>query len=618
MIHNSIAEKNERANYLELIALFSSNEINKALVRFGKKSLAEHFGSLAFGSGSDRTELLSIFAQTAGITFDYYLSWVTMHVFGDLMKSNNIKSAFDPAFGLGSLIYSTISSSSGPETELDFISELDDEVEVSRFLINKLSGYEINPLVAEFAEILGEIFTFDVDVECRDSLRIEESEPQTFDLVMCQSPVGQSLQPEYLKQAWPYGKPPKNSADWAWVQIAQRYINEDGIGCIFIPTSALFRTNPAEAMIRSKMLRDNVIRAIVNLPSVMNSPSKTPISLLILSNQKSATNRNEILLLNMPESSFDDAQGSHFALTSFLIGLTDIFTDYRNFLKGKLELNPGYSAIKFTDDIDFVKNDTNLDPAQYVSSLSKGVTVSLDLKVPIASLLKTASSINGQLSKNMKELSNLAIDGRYFRLGELIDTGMIQLISGTSRNDFKSKREVRKPLPKSVYEKGFSGLLEIPHVSVDDVRSKGNLKQTGFIETDTKGTRQDIVLTQEWDVVFVKTGTPAAKVDVIGGKNIFSPLSILRLTAGYWGDLSPELLAFVLNSENVRKYLRGNSVGRLQISLVPIPILEPASAGIVNKALKQLAELENLSQELGAGLDSISTHLNNALWGQDV
>lgn len=618
MIDNSITEKDERAMYLQLVDPFSSDEINEELGRFADKSLAQLFGSITYGRERYRFELLEDIAESAGIAYEHYLSWVTMHIIGDLMKSNSVNSAFDPAFGLGGLFFPTIASSSGPETEIDFVNELDDEVEVSRFLVNKLRGYEINPLLAEFAEILGEIFTFDVNVECRDSLKVEESEPPTYDLVMCQSPVGQLLNPEYLKQVWPYGKPPKNSADWAWVQIAQRHINDEGIGCIFIPTSALFRPNPAEALIRSKMLRDNVIRAIVNFPSIMNSPSKTPISLLILSSHKSSTNRNQILLLKMPETSFDEARGSHFALHSFLSLLTDVFSDYRNFLKGKLQPNPGYSAIKFTDDVDFVINDSNLDPAQYVSSLSSGVTVSLDLNVPITQLLKTSGSLNDQLSATAKLLTNLEIDGNFFRLGELIDTGMIQLLPGTSRNDFKSKRDIHKPLPKSVYERGFSGFLEIPYVSVDDLRSKGKLKQTGIIETAIRDTKQDIVSSQQGDVVFVKTGTPAAKVDEIGGKNIFSPLSILRLTEGYWGDLSPELLAFVLNSENVRKYLRGNSVGRLQISLVPIPMLEPASAAIVNQALKQLVELENLTQELGTGLDSVLTHLNNALWGQDV
>ena len=125
-----------------------------------------------------------------------------------------------------------------------------------------------------------------------------------------------------------------------------------------------------------------------------------------------------------------------------------------------------------------------------------------------------------------------------------------------------------------------------------------------------------MVSTEPGDVVFIKTGKPAAKVDKLGKNTLLSPLSVLRITEAGRKVISPELLAFVLNSERVKKFIQGSTIGRLMIESIPIPIMDIANSTEINTGLDLIQRLLMKSNDLNAQLSSLEEKLGQVLAGE--
>ena len=125
-----------------------------------------------------------------------------------------------------------------------------------------------------------------------------------------------------------------------------------------------------------------------------------------------------------------------------------------------------------------------------------------------------------------------------------------------------------------------------------------------------------LVSTEPDDVVFIKTGKPAAKVDKLGKNTLLSPLSVLRITEAGRKVISPELLAFVLNSERVKKFIQGSTIGRLMIESIPIPIMDTVNSTEINTGLDLIQRLLMKSNDLNAQLSSLEEKLGQVLAGE--
>jgi len=62
-----------------------------------------------------------------------------------------------------------------------------------------------------------------------------------------------------------YGLPPKNKADWIWIQHMLASLKPDGKLGIVLDNGALFRSR-SEGKIRKKVLQNDLIEAVIALP----------------------------------------------------------------------------------------------------------------------------------------------------------------------------------------------------------------------------------------------------------------------------------------------------------------------------------------------------------------
>ncbi len=108
-----------------------------------------------------------------------------------------------------------------------------------------------------------------------------------------------------------YGMPPRNNGDYAWMQHVARSLKPDGKAIIVMSQGILFRGQPElseeedgrnkkaddEYLIRSGFLRDDLLEAIIVLPSGLFYGNNVPACLVALNKRKPADRKNRVLMI---------------------------------------------------------------------------------------------------------------------------------------------------------------------------------------------------------------------------------------------------------------------------------------------------------------------------------
>ncbi len=94
-----------------------------------------------------------------------------------------------------------------------------------------------------------------------------------------------------------YGTPPKNNGDFAFVQHMIASANSDGMVGVVLPHGALSRGS-SERTIRQGMLADDLVEAVVGLPSGLLYGTSIPMCLLILNKKKLESRKNKVLFVD--------------------------------------------------------------------------------------------------------------------------------------------------------------------------------------------------------------------------------------------------------------------------------------------------------------------------------
>jgi type I restriction enzyme M protein len=96
---------------------------------------------------------------------------------------------------------------------------------------------------------------------------------------------------------FPYGTPPKDAGDLAFVQHMIASTNNDGMVGVVMPHGVLFRGS-SEKAIRQGILEDDLLEAVVGLPAGLFYGTGIPACLLIINKQKPAARKGKVLFIN--------------------------------------------------------------------------------------------------------------------------------------------------------------------------------------------------------------------------------------------------------------------------------------------------------------------------------
>ena len=111
--------------------------------------------------------------------------------------------------------------------------------------------------------------------------------------------------PEANQGRWKYGEPPKNNANYAWLQHIIHHLGPKGRAGVVLANGSLSSQQSGEGEIRRRMVQDDVVDCIVALPSQLFYTTGIPACLWILDKDKGQNgkrdHRGEILFIDARE-----------------------------------------------------------------------------------------------------------------------------------------------------------------------------------------------------------------------------------------------------------------------------------------------------------------------------
>jgi type I restriction enzyme M protein len=179
-----------------------------------------------------------------------------------------------------------------------------------------------------------------------------------------------------------YGLAPKSAADFAFLLHGFHFLRSDGTMAIILPHGVLFRGG-AEERIRTKLLKDNNIDAVIGLPANLFYSTGIPVCILVL---KKCKKEDDVLFINASEH-FEKGKRQNSLNKKNIENIVEAYK-YRK----EIERYSRKVSIK-----EIEKNSYNLNISRYVSTTKDEVQINLN------EVNERLTSINERIEKKSKE-----------------------------------------------------------------------------------------------------------------------------------------------------------------------------------------------------------------------
>lgn len=161
-----------------------------------------------------------------------------------------------------------------------------------------------------------------------------------------------------------YGLAPKSAADFAFLLHGFHFLKQDGTMAIILPHGVLFRGG-AEERIRTKLLKDGYIDAVIGLPANLFFSTGIPVCILVL---KKCKKSDDVLFINASDSEhFEKGKRQNKLRPKDIEKIIDTYK-----LRKEEER---YSRPVAMDEIE--RNGYNLNISRYVSTAKEDVKIDL-------------------------------------------------------------------------------------------------------------------------------------------------------------------------------------------------------------------------------------------------
>lgn len=125
---------------------------------------------------------------------------------------------------------------------------------------------------------------------------------------------------------FPYGTPPKDAGDLAFVQHMIASTNAEGMVGVVMPHGVLFRGS-SEKLIRKGIIEDDLLEAVVGLPSGLFYGTGIPACLLIINKNKTTDRKGKVLFIN-GELEFEEGKNQNKLREQDIAKIVDTFENY--------------------------------------------------------------------------------------------------------------------------------------------------------------------------------------------------------------------------------------------------------------------------------------------------
>ena len=301
--------------------------------------------------------LIKMFADSAGKKGgEFYTPSEVVQLLVSLLKPHAGMRIYDPTSGSGGMLVQARNYLAANNENAANLSLYGQEMNLNTWAICKMNMF-----------LHG---VFSADIRKGDTLRnpqhTQNGELMTFDRVIANPPFslkkwGKDEADNDAYGRFPYGTPPKDAGDLAFVQHMISSTNAEGMAGIVMPHGVLFRGS-SEKAVRQGMLQDDLLEAVVGLPSGLFYGTGIPACLLIINKKKSKARKNKVLFINS-ELEFEEGKNQNKLREQDIAKIVKVFESHCFTEKGDIKR---YSKVVDISEIE--ENDFNLNIRRYADT----------------------------------------------------------------------------------------------------------------------------------------------------------------------------------------------------------------------------------------------------------
>ena len=330
----------------------SDKKLQDLLSHFSRHRLRNEDFADADLMGGAYEYLIKQFADSAGKKGgEFYTPTEVVKLLVSLLKPRAGMKIYDPTVGSGGMLVTTrnylIDHGENPSN----LSLYGQEMNLNTWAICKMNMF-----------LHG---VFNADIRKGDTLgdpqHISGGALQVFDRVIANPPF--SLAKWGKEQAdndpygrFPYGTPPKDSGDLAFIQHMIASLNAEGMMGVVVPHGVLFR-GASEKEIRKGILEDDLLEGVIGLPAGLFYGTGIPAALLIINKRKFPERKGKVFFIN-GELEFAEGKNQNKLRESDIQRILDTFDGYED--------EKRYSKVISIDEIR--ENDYNLNIRRYADT----------------------------------------------------------------------------------------------------------------------------------------------------------------------------------------------------------------------------------------------------------
>lgn len=267
--------------------------------------------------------LIKMFADSAGKKGgEFYTPSEVVSLLVALLKPKAGMRIYDPTSGSGGMLVQTRNYLAAHGENPGNLSLFGQEMNLNTWAICKMNMFLHGVLSA--------------DIRKGDTLRepkhTEGGELMAFDRVIANPPFSLAKwgKDECDNDGFGrfHGTPPKDAGDLAFVQHMIASTNAEGMVGVVMPHGVLFRGS-SEKAIRQGILEDDLLEAVIGLPSGLFYGTGIPACLLIINKRKAADRKGKVLFIN-GELEYEEGKNQNKLRPQDIEKIVTTFDNYQN------------------------------------------------------------------------------------------------------------------------------------------------------------------------------------------------------------------------------------------------------------------------------------------------
>ncbi|MFS1880229.1 type I restriction-modification system subunit M [Vibrio splendidus] len=301
--------------------------------------------------------LIKMFADSAGKKGgEFYTPSEVVQLLVALLKPHAGMRIYDPTTGSGGMLVQTRNHLAKNGENASNLSLFGQEMNLNTWAICKMNMFLHGVQSA--------------DIRKGDTLRepkhTEGGELMSFDRVIANPPF--SLKKWGKDECdsdgfgrFPYGTPPKDAGDLAFVQHMIASTNNEGMVGVVMPHGVLFRGS-SEKAIRQGILEDDLLEAVIGLPSGLFYGTGIPACLLIINKNKAAARKGKVLFINS-ELEFEEGKNQNKLREQDITKIVETFENHS--FESNSDIKRYAKVVNFSE---IAENDFNLNIRRYADT----------------------------------------------------------------------------------------------------------------------------------------------------------------------------------------------------------------------------------------------------------